>query len=252
MTRYITVALLLALSSTGFTAEKPWRVIAFWDRHIWSIKVYEDGSAAILVGSDDYLKAEAGTFQIAEIQKKWSPFIVDSRNTDGGELDVVIKQGDAQNPESHRAYLTKVQLARDLLKEAIQKGKVPRKLDVERFNLFLQKNPPLGISGLQLRADQYATDRNLHPFGPDQEIPKPPAEMPERKGKRDEKKTAPQSAENPSRSPAANSPRQSQTSPSAEQDRGTVKWMWIIPFLLLLLAAFGFQLFRRRANSGER
>jgi hypothetical protein len=167
----------LAMASASLTAEEPWRRIGFTFGPGWSVTVFEDGGAAILVGDEDFLKTRAGTFQMAEIQRKWSPFIVDSIIKDAEELSMGIQQGDAKMPEVRRAYLTNVQLAKDLITEAIQKGEVPDKGSVDGFNRFLRKNP-LGISGLQLRDDQYATDRHLNAFGPDQELPKPPGDKP--------------------------------------------------------------------------
>lgn len=242
----------LAMLSTVLAAEAPWRGITFMDRHIWSIQVFEDGGTAILVGDENFLKARAGTIQLVEIQKKWGPVIVDSQDKNEGGIRIGILQGDAQSPEWRRAYLTNVQLARDLITEAIQKGEVPDKGSVEGFNRFLRKYPPLGLSGLQLRDDQYATDRHLNAFGPDQELPKPPGDKPGKNGTRTEKNPAPLEAIDPSQLPATGHPKAA-TSPSPSNsmpDRKPVGWILVIALVLLLLIAFGLRAFIRKQKSG--
>jgi len=133
----------------------------------WSVRVWDDGSAMMLYGSSDAIQAPPGSFDLKKVDAELGPLVTTSPGPEKG----VKVYGSLM---THRVvtdgyYTENIEYAKELVKEVFEKSWIPAG-DVERFQKWLEKYPPLGI---ELYFDEKQIPRERY-TGPPIHLRKPP------------------------------------------------------------------------------
>ncbi len=116
--------------------------IVFRQRSDWSVDIRADGSAMILYGSSDALQAPPGSFDLKKVDAELGPLITTNPGLDkGASVYSSLRTG----PEVKAHYYTEnIEYLKTLVEEVFEKSRVSAG-DVERFQKWLEKDPPLGV-----------------------------------------------------------------------------------------------------------
>jgi hypothetical protein len=122
-----------------------------------------------LYGSFDNVKAPAGSFNLKKIDTELGPLVT---TNPGREKDVTVESSLRTGMNVNTAYYTEnVEYLKELVEEVFEKSSISAG-DAERFDEYLERQPPLGV---QLYFDQKQIRGLDHYTGSPLQLRKPPS-----------------------------------------------------------------------------
>ncbi len=161
------ILILSLLAGSIALASEPLRWIAFHQDTNWDISINADGSAMMLYASGEKVISPPSSFNLERVEAALGRLVT---TNPGLQKGVKVYSSLMTDREATDAYYSEnIDYAKELVKEVFEKSWISAG-DMERFQKWLEKEPPLGV---QLYFDEKQIRREGY-TGPPIRLRKPP------------------------------------------------------------------------------